>query len=206
MAKSRSGKAAVGALERSPSQLLHRAQQLALDVYAQEFGPGGITQRQFALLAAVADFEGANQSDLVRVTGIDRSTLADMAARMIAKGLLARERSAADARANAVRLTPAGRKVLEEAGPKMARADQRLLKLLGDAASRQSLVSLLRGLIRAGEDAREPPAPVRAPARVAAKPRATAKPRSAAKPRATAKPRAKPTTRPTAKPKTGKRR
>ena len=34
---------------------------------------------------------------------------------MIGKGLLARERSTADARANAVRLTPAGRRVLEDA-------------------------------------------------------------------------------------------
>ena len=171
MARGRS-KAGVGALERSPSQLLHRAQQLALDVYAQEFGAGSITQRQYALLAAVADYEGANQSDLVRVTGIDRSTLADMAARMIGKGLLARERSTADARANAVRLTPAGRRVLEDAGPKMARADQRLLKLLGEASKRTSLVALLRELVKAGEGAEavaEPkprPAP-RTPARAA---------------------------------------
>lgn len=156
MAKARSSKAGVSALERSPSQLLHRAQQLALDVYAQEFGPGGITQRQYALLAAVADFEGANQSDLVRVTGIDRSTLADMAARMIAKGLLARERSAQDARANAVRLTPAGRKVLADAGPKMTKADQRLLRMLGQATQRTALVGLLRDLIKAGEAAEKP--------------------------------------------------
>lgn len=176
MARAKSSKAGVGALERSPSQLLHRAQQLALDVYAQEFGPGSVTQRQYALLAAVADNEGANQSDLVRVTGIDRSTLADMAARMIAKGLLARERSTADARANAVRLTPSGRRVLEDAGPKMARADQRLLKMLGEAGKRTALVSLLRELIRAGDAAQEPPAerrPAPKPARrVAARPRA----------------------------------
>jgi MarR family transcriptional regulator, temperature-dependent positive regulator of motility len=179
MAKGKSSKAGVGALERSPSQLLHRAQQLALDVYAQEFGPGSITQRQYALLAAVADNEGANQSDLVRLTGIDRSTLADMAARMIAKGLLARERSAADARANAVRLTPAGRRVLEDAGPRMARADQRLLKLLGDAGKRQSLVSLLRELIKAGEAMPQAPAEPRRAPRPAPRP-APARPRAKA--------------------------
>ncbi|HEY8573682.1 MarR family winged helix-turn-helix transcriptional regulator [Phenylobacterium sp.] len=162
--------------------MLHRAQQLALDVYAQEFGPGSITQRQFALLAAVADYEGANQSDLVRVTGIDRSTLADMAARMIARGLLARERSAADARANAVRLTPAGRRVLDDAGPKMARADQRLLKMLGEASKRQSLVSMLRELVKAGEAAE--PAPEPRPASRATKPRPKPVPKPAPKPAA----------------------
>ena len=110
MAKSKSKpRPTVAALERSPSHLLHRALQLALDLYAAEFGGAGLTQRQFAVLAAVADHEGATQTDLVRLTGIDRSTLADMAARMIAKGLLERQRSLSDARANAVSLTEAGR-------------------------------------------------------------------------------------------------
>jgi MarR family transcriptional regulator, temperature-dependent positive regulator of motility len=152
MAKAKTAGKGVAALDRSPSQLLHRAQQLALDIYAQEFGADGITQRQFALLAAVADHEGANQSDLVRITGIDRSTLADMAARMISKGLLARARSETDARANAVRLTDRGRAVLEDARPKMARADGRLLKLLsGDR--RAALTPLLRELIRGADEA-----------------------------------------------------
>jgi DNA-binding MarR family transcriptional regulator len=157
MAKAKSAGRGVAALDRSPSQLLHRAQQLALDIYAQEFGAGGITQRQFALLAAVADNEGANQSDLVRITGIDRSTLADMAARMISKGLLARARSETDARANAVRLTDKGRRVLDDARPKMARADSRLLKLLA-SEHRQALPGLLRELIRGGEAAEQKPA------------------------------------------------
>src|SRR5476649_2433272 len=100
------------ALERSPSHLLHRALQLALDIYAEETGPDAVTQRQYAVLAAVAAHEGLTQTDLVRSTGIDRSTLADLVARMIGKGLIGRERSAADARANTVRLTAAGRAAL----------------------------------------------------------------------------------------------
>lgn len=152
MAKGKTrAKAAVAALDQSPSHLLHRAVQQALDGYAAEFGPGGITQRQYAVLAAVADHEGATQTDLVRATGIDRSTLADMAARMIAKGLLARERSASDARANAVRLTPEGQAILAEAQPKMAAADARLVKLIAGRARRETFVRLLKELVRAGE-------------------------------------------------------
>jgi DNA-binding MarR family transcriptional regulator len=82
------------------------------------------------VLAAVAAREGAAQADLVAATGVDRSTLADMVARMIDKGLLARERSSIDARANAVRLTDAGRTALAETGPRAAAADARLLNLL----------------------------------------------------------------------------
>ncbi|WP_374472081.1 MarR family winged helix-turn-helix transcriptional regulator [Phenylobacterium sp.] len=153
MAKSKSATKGVAALDRSPSHLLHRAQQVAVDIYAEVFGPLGVTQRQYAVLAAAADHEGATQTDLVRITGIDRSTLADMAARMITKGLLERERSASDARANAVRLTVLGRETLEAARPKMAEADARLLKLIAGGGRRTTLVSILRDLVEAQAEA-----------------------------------------------------
>ena len=139
----------VPALDQSPSHLLHRALQLALDVYAEEAGATGLTQRQYAVLAAVEAREGLTQTDLVRHTGIDRSTLADMAQRMISKGLLVRERSAEDARANAVRLSDQGRLALEEARPLVAAADTRLLKILS-SNRREGFLSVLRDLARSG--------------------------------------------------------
>lgn len=163
MAKSKSQdkKKGLPALEKSPSHLLHRALQLALDIYADEQGEGGVTQRQYAVLAAVEAYEGLTQTDLVRTTGIDRSTLADMVARMIVKGLLERQRSTADARANAVSLTQAGRVALAEAKPKMAAADARLLRLL-PSAKREALTAGLRELIRAGDEAAAEPVPLAA--------------------------------------------
>ncbi len=163
MAKSKSQdkKKGLPALEKSPSHLLHRALQLALDIYADEQGEGGVTQRQYAVLAAVEAYEGLTQTDLVRTTGIDRSTLADMVARMIVKGLLERQRSTADARANAVSLTQAGRVALAEAKPKMAAADARLLRLLS-SAKREALTAGLRELIRAGDEAAAEPVPLAA--------------------------------------------
>ena len=166
MAKGKSGaKGGATALDRSPSHLLHRALQRALDIYADEFGAAAITQRQYAVLAAAAEHEGATQADLVRSTGIDRSTLADMATRMIAKGLLERERSTLDARANAVSLTEAGRSALEDAKPKMASADTRLLKLIGGHGRRNAFVDLLRDLVKKGDAdpaAEKPPKPPKA--------------------------------------------
>jgi DNA-binding MarR family transcriptional regulator len=144
----------VATLDRSASHLLHRALQVALDLYAEEVGPDGVTQRQYAVLAAVAENEGATQSDLVRITGIDRSTMAEMAARLIAKGLLERRRSPFDARANAVSLTEAGRAMLEDVRPKMAAADARLLKLISGGGRRQTFVGLLQDLV-AGAEAQE---------------------------------------------------
>lgn len=180
MAKSKSGaKGGIAALDQSPSHLLHRALQRALDIYAEAFGESGVTQRQFALLAAADERAGATQADLVRITGIDRSTLADMARRMIGKGLLERERSNVDARANAVRLTDAGREVLADARPKMAGVDARLLKLISGHGRRTTFVGLLRDLARSG--AAEGPAKPKTPKAKPPKPKAP-KPSKAAKP------------------------
>lgn len=186
MAKGKSGAKAGGhsTLDRSPSHLLHRALQLALDIYADEFGSSSLTQRQYAVLAAVETQEGLTQTDLVRITGIDRSTLADMAARMIVKGLLERQRSVADARANAVNLTEAGRAALADARPRMAAADTRLLKLLS-GGKRETLTGLLRDLVKAGDEAGAPAAEKPAKKAKADKPK-KAKAEKAAKPAAKA--------------------
>ena len=137
-------------LDRSPSHLLHRALQLALDIYTAETGPVAITQRQYAVLAAVAANEGLSQTELVRATGIDRSTLADLVGRMIAKGYLARERSSEDARANTVKLGDEGRAALAAPAPQVAAADQRILDLLG-GKKREPFIQALRRLARAGD-------------------------------------------------------
>ena len=142
-------------LDRSPSHLLHRALQLALDIYAEEAGPGALTQRQFAVLSAVMAKEGCTQSELVRATGIDRSTLAELVARLIGKDLLARERSTLDARANTVRLTDGGRTAVLEAVPKVAEADARILALV-PTAKRDAFIKTLRDMARAAGKSEAP--------------------------------------------------
>ncbi|HEX7776938.1 MAG TPA: MarR family winged helix-turn-helix transcriptional regulator [Parvibaculum sp.] len=129
-------------LESSLSHLLRRAQQFAYDQFVQQMGDGAITPRQFIVLFAVNEEEGLSQTDLVNRTGIDRSTLADMISRMIKNGLLARKRTAEDARANAVRLTAAGRRALTGAMPRALAAEKALLELLPKAMQSE----LLRGL------------------------------------------------------------
>lgn len=140
-------------LDGSPSHLMHRVLQISLDIYAEEMGPGALTQRQYAVLAAVADNEGLTQTDLVHATGIDRSTLADLVSRMMGKGLLARERSATDGRANTVRLSAEGRSALDSARPRVEAADKRILSLI-PGGKRDSLMKVLGDLAQAGETAK----------------------------------------------------
>lgn len=117
-------------LKNSPGHLLRRAQQYAHDLYAKEVGASGPTPRQFEVLHTVAQNEGLSQTDLVRATGIDRSTLADMIARMIKKGHLSRQRTKADARANAVSITASGKRVLQGASSAVNRAEAGALGVL----------------------------------------------------------------------------
>lgn len=132
-------------LNSSPSHLLHRAQQAAADLHAAALGANGLTQRQFAVLAVLAEQDGVSQSELVVRTGIDRSTLAEMVARMEAKGLTQRTKSVTDSRANSVTLTSTGRAMYEEALPKLAEVDALVLARL-PASKRASFVDLLTRL------------------------------------------------------------
>lgn len=143
-----------GGLADSPSHLMHRVLQLSLDIYAEEAGPDGLTQRQFAVLEAVSVRSGLTQTDLVKATGIDRSTLADLVARMTAKGLLERERSTLDARAKAVRLSEAGQTALADARPRVEAADKRILALL-PKSKREGFLDLLTSLTDAADAAPE---------------------------------------------------
>lgn len=118
------------ALNASPSHLLHRAQQAAADRFSEAVGPAGLTLRQFAVLAAAAESPGLSQTDLVRATGVDRSTLAEMVTRMVTRGLLERARSTTDARANAVSVSGEGRAALEAAIPQVIAVDAAVMDLL----------------------------------------------------------------------------
>ena len=122
-------------LSRSPSHLLRRAEQFAAELFARSELHDGVTLRQTVLLAAIAEAEGASQSDLVRTTGVDRSTLAEMMARMEKRGLIARAAAADDGRAKSVRLTADGRRRLAAVLPAIRNVDRSLLAALpADAA------------------------------------------------------------------------
>jgi MarR family transcriptional regulator, temperature-dependent positive regulator of motility len=177
-------KSADGGLSQSVTHLLHRVLQLALDYHAEASGPMGLTQRQFTVLAAAGAGDGVSQSDLVRATGIDRSTLADLVARMIAKGLLERERSSTDARANTVRLSEAGRMALVEGGKPAQKSDARLLEIL-PPKKRESFLKTLTALAAAADAGGAPS--VKAPKAKAAKPKTAKAPKAAAAPKKKAK-------------------
>ena len=129
--------------------LLKRASQAAADILAAHAGKGGLTQRQFAVLSCLAENAGASQTDIVNRTGIDRSTLADLAARMEERGYIRRESCPSDRRAKQLFLEPAGRKALAAMAPVMAEVDRALLEMLTPAQQR-AVFGILKQLASEG--------------------------------------------------------
>ena len=111
----------------APGHLLRRAQQRALEIYVAEVGEDGPTPQQFAVLLNVFQNPGMSQTDLVQASAIDRSTLAEILRRMVARGLIERARRKGDQRSNALSLTPDGLATLEKAFAAALRAQGRIL-------------------------------------------------------------------------------
>jgi DNA-binding MarR family transcriptional regulator len=110
--------------------LLKRASQYGAQVFAEITADSGLTPRQFAVLQAVEENDGISQTALSLRTGIDRSTLAELAARLIAQGYLQRRRTRDDGRTNALRITAAGRRALKQAEPGARSTDAALIALV----------------------------------------------------------------------------
>ena len=124
-----------GGLAASPSHLMHRALQLALDIYAEEAGPDGLTQRQFAVLEAVSHRSGLTQTDLVRATGIEAADKRILALLPKAKrdGFLARLAELAGAADAAPDKAKAELKAAKKAAKLAKKADKPKLKLVEPA-------------------------------------------------------------------------
>jgi MarR family transcriptional regulator, temperature-dependent positive regulator of motility len=150
-------------LSRSFSHLLKRAVQYSIHTYMNAGGKSGLTHRQFTVLLAADAHDGRSQTELVKMTGIDRSTLADLVARLMAQGYLQRRRTKDDARTNAIRLTPIGKKMLKQAQAGAEEVDRHLLSMLpsGDRKTMMECLATLAAEMDRLEEAEPESASVR---------------------------------------------
>lgn len=135
-------------LQRSVIHLLRRVDQCAAQLYSTESADSDLTLRQLAILTAISRQEDLSQTDLVNITGIDRSTVAGIVSRLIRKGLLERKRSPVDGRAYCVRLSKRGAKAIAGADRLYTRVEKKLLASVSAAEATQFL-STLRNILSA---------------------------------------------------------
>jgi DNA-binding MarR family transcriptional regulator len=93
-------------------RIAHKIYQLA---HVQIARFTDITMTQIIVLDAIEKHPDMSQTDVVELTGVDRSTLADIIKRLVKRGYIARVDNKADARAYQLRLTAEGRKALHGA-------------------------------------------------------------------------------------------
>ena len=107
--------------------------RLLTRLYDQNLRPAGLQMSQLSILVAVAKFgeNGARIGALALVLAMDRTTLTRNLRPLERAGLLRVARAPSDARVRIVRLTPVGKRALEDAFPLWKRAQKRLGTLLG---------------------------------------------------------------------------
>lgn len=128
----------------SAVHLLHRAGQCADELFSLNLTTAAVTPRQFAVLKAIAGSTEPSQTTLVEVTGVDRSTIADIVRRLVERGLVQRRRTRRDARMYALRLTVKGVTALRATEPAAQTTDDKLLASLGDAERAAFVQSLAK--------------------------------------------------------------
>ncbi len=134
----------LGKLDRSMAHLLHRAQQLATEVFREEMGRIGLTRPQFSFLLTVSRQPGLGQKELAAKMGADTSTIAEIAARMEACGYITRAPRQGSPRGVCLHLSPAGKRRLKRARRAAANADRFLLHLFPSEDRRAVLTGLMR--------------------------------------------------------------
>jgi DNA-binding MarR family transcriptional regulator len=116
-------------LHDQPGHLIRRAHQIAVSVFFDKLGRD-VTPVQYAVLRLLQDRPGIDQATLAQEVALDTSSTADIAARLEAKGWIAREVMARGQRS--LSLTDAGRDVLARLVPGIHALQQTLLGRLSE--------------------------------------------------------------------------
>ncbi|MEU9965483.1 MarR family winged helix-turn-helix transcriptional regulator [Streptomyces malaysiensis] len=111
------------------------------------------TSPQFAVVNALMERPEIDQRTLSEHVHLDRSTIADLVARLARRGLLERVRDPNDGRRNVLRLTDEGARVHRKLVTRTARMNRVFLAPL-DETERETLLRLIARVTDAAEDLR----------------------------------------------------
>ncbi|GAB2923080.1 MarR family winged helix-turn-helix transcriptional regulator [Paraburkholderia jirisanensis] len=132
-------------LFRFTGSLVRRAQQRHLAVWLSEVS-AEITSVQYAALEILHATPGVNQRQLGDELDVDRSTIADLVARMVRNGLIERSDDPLDKRSYVLFLTAAGKQQLATLRPRVEEVE-RILTVGLSARERTELRRLLSVLL-----------------------------------------------------------
>jgi len=132
-----------------PGHLLRRAVQ-AMNLLWDEEVSHSITSPQFAALNALYGEPNLDQRTLGLRVSLDRSTMAEVVARLSARGLIRTVRDMRDGRRKTITLTSKGMHTVQQLIPRTHAMTARLVGPL-DTPQRDELLTLLTKVVRANE-------------------------------------------------------
>ena len=132
-----------------PGHLLRRALQSMNGLWDHEVSHV-ITSPQFAALNALYREPDVDQRTLGERISLDRSTMAEVVARLGARGLIRTARDSRDGRRKTIQLTPKGLSTLQHLIPRTHVMTDRLVGAL-DAKERAELLRLLTTVVSSNE-------------------------------------------------------
>jgi DNA-binding MarR family transcriptional regulator len=144
-------------LDTTLGHLLRRAQQVHTSLWGREFN-GDLTGPQYALLSALTQQAAVDQLSAGRLASLDKSTAADVVARLHRSGWLARTRDPSDGRRNLLSLTAPARTALQQMTPRAADVQRQLLEPL-TAGDREWFTETLARVAYGGRPAAVAPEP-----------------------------------------------
>ena len=132
--------------------LKHARERLAV-LSTGALAPFGITGRDLAVLAVLAQGDPPSQLEAAQRLSIDRTTMVGLLDGLEAKGLLERRADSADRRRNIVALTESGTRTLVDASAAAETAERAFLAPLS-AADAERLRALLQAVVAAEDESR----------------------------------------------------
>jgi DNA-binding MarR family transcriptional regulator len=133
-------------LEHRVTYLLRRVTDAAGRLANAHLAPLALDTRHYTVLAVLAGGGGSSQRTIADTLGLDRATVVALVDTLESQGLARRLRSREDRRANAVELTPKGRRVLKRADGMMDACEATLIRVLS-IEEREQLTRMLERLL-----------------------------------------------------------
>jgi len=130
-------------LEHQVGYWLRRAYQRHMAIFAGIMSDLDLTSMQFAALVKLHELKSVSQTELGRLTGMDRATISGVVARLKRRNLVLYKPDPLDKRSRIIALTPAGDTLLHEAMQRIGRVTEQTLEPIG-AADSDSLRAILQ--------------------------------------------------------------
>ena len=102
--------------------MIRRAHQISVSLFLEETGELGITNRQYGIMLVLKAEPGIDQITVAKLLGLDRSTTGMVLTKLEQAGFIGRVVGASDRRKRALKLTPAGERMLKRLAAPAANA------------------------------------------------------------------------------------